>query len=244
MIAGALLRAVDQLACVYLGTFVIGAGIAVGNVLLPGLLKRDFPQRIAGMTAAYVVIMGVVAALGSAFIVPLTQGLQGNWRLSLGVMSTLPMLAMLCWLPQVAKHRHSGGPGVGGGLRRGQPLAFAAGVAGHAVSRSELVYLLYRRWLAAGDDNRSGLRCRLCGIVTRSDAARHCCAGDPAGSGDSTDEGPTLACLRHRRGDDIGVGVYQSTRCGIAPGGGTIGYGAMCGVFAGGVWPDIDGRAA
>ncbi len=150
MIAGALLRAVDQLACVYLGTFVLGAGIAVGNVLLPSLLKRDFPQRIAGMTAAYVVIMGVVAALGSALIVPLTQQLQGNWRWSLGLMSTLPLLAMLCWLPQVAKHRHSGAPGVGGGLRRGSlwrsPLAWQVTL---FLGLNSFIYYIAVGWLPA-----------------------------------------------------------------------------------------------
>jgi CP family cyanate transporter-like MFS transporter len=33
--------------CLYGGTALIGAGIALGNVLLPSLLKRDFPARIA-----------------------------------------------------------------------------------------------------------------------------------------------------------------------------------------------------
>jgi CP family cyanate transporter-like MFS transporter len=45
-----------------------------GNVLLPGLIKRDFPGQVARLTGAYSLTMGVSAALGSALIVPLAQG--------------------------------------------------------------------------------------------------------------------------------------------------------------------------
>ncbi|MEN3259351.1 CynX/NimT family MFS transporter [Sodalis endosymbiont of Spalangia cameroni] len=150
MIAGALLRAIDQIACVYLGTFVLGAGIAVGNVLLPSLLKRDFPGRIAAMTAAYVVVMGMVAALGSACIVPLTEALQGNWRLSLVLLSTLPLLAMLCWLPQITTHRHTGGPGAAGILHRGRiwrsPLAWQVTL---FLGMNSFIYYIAVGWLPA-----------------------------------------------------------------------------------------------
>jgi CP family cyanate transporter-like MFS transporter len=32
----------------FIGTAMIGCGIALGNVLLPGLIKRDFSQHVAG----------------------------------------------------------------------------------------------------------------------------------------------------------------------------------------------------
>ena len=48
---GIALRWVDTVWCLYLGTWVIGSGIAIGNVLLPSLVKRYFPDRIAVLSA-------------------------------------------------------------------------------------------------------------------------------------------------------------------------------------------------
>src|SRR5665213_270970 len=62
---GIALRSLGPMWCLYLGTFAIGTGIALANVLLPSLIKRDFPHRIAGLTGAYAVTMGVAAALAA-----------------------------------------------------------------------------------------------------------------------------------------------------------------------------------
>ena len=43
-------RLIDSAALLYVGTAVIGVGIAIGNVLLPSLVKRDFPHKVAVMT--------------------------------------------------------------------------------------------------------------------------------------------------------------------------------------------------
>lgn len=43
--AGIALRSLPSAALLFIGTAVIGCGIALGNVLLPGLIKRDFPGR-------------------------------------------------------------------------------------------------------------------------------------------------------------------------------------------------------
>ncbi|HCA2958064.1 TPA: MFS transporter, partial [Klebsiella pneumoniae] len=40
--AGIALRSLPSAALLFIGTAVIGCGIALGNVLLPGLIKRDF----------------------------------------------------------------------------------------------------------------------------------------------------------------------------------------------------------
>ena len=72
---GVALRSAGPLGCLYGGTAVIGAGIALGNVLLPSLLKRDFPARIATVTSAYALTMGVAAAVASATVFPLATHL-------------------------------------------------------------------------------------------------------------------------------------------------------------------------
>ena len=72
--AGIAIRSLPSAALLFIGTAVIGCGIALGNVLLPGLIKRDFPGQVAKLTGAYSLTMGAAAALGSALIVPLAQG--------------------------------------------------------------------------------------------------------------------------------------------------------------------------
>ncbi|MDZ3934662.1 hypothetical protein UXB74_24795, partial [Escherichia marmotae] len=67
------------------GTAVIGGGIALGNVLLPGLIKRDFPHSVARLTGAYSLTMGAAAALGSAMVVPLALGFGSGATMILGL---------------------------------------------------------------------------------------------------------------------------------------------------------------
>ncbi|WP_276120126.1 MFS transporter [Pararhizobium qamdonense] len=105
--AGILLRSVGSTTALYVGTAIIGAGIAVGNVLLPSVLKRDFPSRVAALTAGYVLIMGCTAALVSAIAVPLAGLGGGSWHLALAATVVLPVLAAVAWLPQVSRRRES-----------------------------------------------------------------------------------------------------------------------------------------
>ncbi|MGU6845165.1 CynX/NimT family MFS transporter [Salmonella enterica subsp. enterica serovar Sandiego] len=97
--AGIALRSLPSATLLFAGTAIIGCGIALGNVLLPGLIKRDFSQHIARLTGAYSLTMGAAAALGSALVVPLA--LHGfGWRGALLMLMLFPLLAFLIWLPQ------------------------------------------------------------------------------------------------------------------------------------------------
>ncbi|HCM1916541.1 TPA: CynX/NimT family MFS transporter [Salmonella enterica subsp. salamae serovar 28:r:e,n,z15] len=97
--AGIALRSLPSSALLFAGTAIIGCGIALGNVLLPGLIKRDFSQHVARLTGAYSLTMGAAAALGSALVVPLA--LHGfGWRGALLMLMLFPLLALLIWLPQ------------------------------------------------------------------------------------------------------------------------------------------------
>ena len=78
--AGIVGRSLGSEAALYAGTLVIGAGIALGNVLLPSLVKRDFPQRVAGLTSAYVLTMSVIAGVASAVAIPLAMLSDATWR--------------------------------------------------------------------------------------------------------------------------------------------------------------------
>ncbi|SPW55006.1 major facilitator superfamily protein [Escherichia coli] len=83
-----------------------GGGIALGNVLLPGLIKRDFPHSVARLTGAYSLTMGAAAALGSAMVVPLALNGFG-WQGALLMLMCFPLLALFLWLPQWRSQQHA-----------------------------------------------------------------------------------------------------------------------------------------
>jgi CP family cyanate transporter-like MFS transporter len=101
IIAGIAVRTVGPASALFLGTVVIGSGIAIGNVLLPSLLKRDFPGSVATLTAAYTLTMGIAAAITSALAIPLAQLSDSTWRLATGVVILLPVIGATVWIPQL-----------------------------------------------------------------------------------------------------------------------------------------------
>ncbi len=101
---GILIRSSGSVSALYLGTVIIGCGIAIGNVLLPSLLKRDFPARISTFTAVYVLTMGIGSAISSAIAVPLAQFDDKGWAFSMGCFIVIPLLSMALWFPQMKNH--------------------------------------------------------------------------------------------------------------------------------------------
>lgn len=99
--AGIAVRSTGSLGALYLGTWVIGSGIAMGNVLLPSLLKRDFPGRITLLTALYVLTMGLAAALASAVAVPLSRLNHFGWTAVLAASGLFTIAALVVWLPRL-----------------------------------------------------------------------------------------------------------------------------------------------
>ena len=102
--SGILLRSAGSAWALYTGTILVGTGIALGNVLLPGLIKRDFSTQMASMTSAYAITMGAAGAVGSAAIIPMTQ--SWGWPIGLSLLVAAPLLALVVWLPQLRKHEH------------------------------------------------------------------------------------------------------------------------------------------
>jgi len=125
MALGVALRSAGTVWYLYAGTGLIGMGIAVGNVLLPSLVKRDFPQQVAGLTGAYVLVMGVAAALGSALVVPMGQA--WGWRPALAMLIVPCGLALAVWWAQLgarpAHARDAAALSLGGPVWR-SPLAW------------------------------------------------------------------------------------------------------------------------
>lgn len=126
LIAGCALRLLPPIATLFLGAGLAGAGIALGNVLLPIVVKRDFPHRTGAMMALYSVMLNIGAAVAAGASIPLEHALHADWRQALALWSVPALLALLLWLPQL--------------LRRPQHVAPAPGVAHARVWRSPLAW--------------------------------------------------------------------------------------------------------
>jgi MFS transporter, CP family, cyanate transporter len=100
MAAGLVLRAVAGSFWLFLaGTVVAMVGGALGNVLLPALVKRWFPQRTGLLVGAYSAALslgGAAAAMAAAPIESVTG--DDGWRWALGVWAVLALVTALPWL--------------------------------------------------------------------------------------------------------------------------------------------------
>ncbi len=98
---GILLRVIPSHWVLFVGTGLLGIGIALGNVLMPGIVKREFPTRIGLITGIYSATFGVGAAIASGVSVPLSEGVGFGWRWALGLWALLSFTALIVWLPQL-----------------------------------------------------------------------------------------------------------------------------------------------
>ncbi|MBA0052737.1 MFS transporter [Streptomyces sp. AJS327] len=107
---GIALRTAPPAVALFGGCAVVGVGIALLNVLMPGLIKRDFPNSPAGMTALYSTAMILGATASAAAAVPLERAL-GGWQGTLLSCAPLAAVAALVWLPQAVLLRRGGPAG-------------------------------------------------------------------------------------------------------------------------------------
>jgi len=84
-------------------TAVIFAGVGVGNVLLPPLVKKYFPDRIGLVTTLYSTTMAFSTFLPPLFAVPVADAV--DWRTSLGLWAVFSTLAILPWVALLIRER-------------------------------------------------------------------------------------------------------------------------------------------
>ncbi|MEU1941789.1 CynX/NimT family MFS transporter [Streptomyces sp. NPDC059474] len=124
--AGTVLRSLPSVACLFAGTVVLSAAIAFGNVLLPALIRRNVPaHRIQGVSALYVTVMGLMAAVSSGISAPLAHAVPGSWHTALAWGVAFTVAALLAWLPR---------------MRGDRPQASAAGAPSPVPWRSRLAW--------------------------------------------------------------------------------------------------------
>lgn len=125
--AGSLVRYLPALGWMFGGTALIGAGITLGNVLLPTVVKRDFGHRSGTVTGLYTAAMAGGASVAAAVSAPIAGAVGGpaGWRVALLVWAAPALLATALWLPQV-RESHPPPPGVAApGRVRRSPITWA-----------------------------------------------------------------------------------------------------------------------
>jgi len=145
--AGMLVRSLVGSAPVFLLSSAVAlSGGAVGNVLIPTLIKRHFPARTGIMTTVYTVALAVGTMLAAAATVPIERA-SGDWHIALGVWAALAAVAAIPWLALLRSEpeRHTGRGDVG--IRRLARSKLAWMVAIYFGTQSMIAYIMFG-WLA------------------------------------------------------------------------------------------------
>lgn len=147
----------------WVGTALTGLGLAIGNVLMPAVIKRDFGARVPLVMGLYTALLGGLGALASGAVVPISQITVGGeafgWRGALLATGVLLPIALVVWVWATRKPSPHDAPPVidsGSGIvpptadrsgRRiwGDPLAWL--VSFYMGTQSAVFYML-STWLA------------------------------------------------------------------------------------------------
>jgi len=100
---GLVVRSLPGLPLLWIGTALLGVAIAILNVVLPALVKRDFPTRIGQVTGAYSAVQASFAAIAAGAAVPVAALTAWGWRLPLGMWAGLALIALAVMLPQLRR---------------------------------------------------------------------------------------------------------------------------------------------
>lgn len=152
---GAVVRSLPgSSAWLWIGTALIGIALAIGNVLLPAVIKRDFPLRVPLMMGVYSALLGGAGAVASGLAVPLA-GVTGTdagagWRLSLLLTgaAVAPIALAAWWLTSRREMRKMRAAAPAPAKRLGiwrDPIAWQ--VAGYMGVQSTTFYVLVT-WIA------------------------------------------------------------------------------------------------
>ncbi|MHC6177638.1 MFS transporter [Glutamicibacter sp. X7] len=78
-------------------------GYGIGNVVLPPLVKKYFPDHIGLVTSGYVTLIAVGTWVAPQFSVPMADA--SNWRYSVGAWALLSTMVLVPWVIQLAANR-------------------------------------------------------------------------------------------------------------------------------------------
>lgn len=79
------------------------AGMGIGNVVIPPLVKRYFADRLAVVSSLYIMMVQLGTVVPAFVAVPIADA--HGWRFSLGLWSVLGFAAVLPWLGVLRRQR-------------------------------------------------------------------------------------------------------------------------------------------
>jgi CP family cyanate transporter-like MFS transporter len=91
-------RLIGGFPAIITSTVVIGLAIAIANVLIPTIVREQFPDRIELITGVYVTLLAISASFAAAIAVP-SSDLLGGWRGALAVWILPALFAIVFWIP-------------------------------------------------------------------------------------------------------------------------------------------------
>jgi MFS transporter, CP family, cyanate transporter len=126
VVVGVLVRAAPSAAALFAGTILAGAGVAVGNVVVPAIVKGRFERQTGTVMGVYVATLSGGAALAAGLTVPIERALDGGWQAALAVWTLPAAVATGVVALAVLTDRGHSTPRGGGGLRNllGDSLAW------------------------------------------------------------------------------------------------------------------------
>jgi MFS transporter, CP family, cyanate transporter len=119
LVCATVLRASGSGVALFAFSILAAAAIAIANVLLPSLVKRDFADRTALLTGLYVTAISGGAAIAAGTTVPLEHALDASWHTGLAIWALPPLCILLLWLPLLAR---CGTMGASGSVRMARLL--------------------------------------------------------------------------------------------------------------------------
>lgn len=139
MIVGHLVRAIaPDVTTLLVGSVVVLLGAGVGNILLPGAVKRYLPDRFAAVTAAYGTAMSIGSAIPPLVAVPIAVGL--DWRASLAVWSGGALIALVPWVLVARRASHQAQSAAAAGTESPTPASVPHARGALALARSRTVW--------------------------------------------------------------------------------------------------------
>ncbi|GAA3623735.1 MFS transporter [Microbacterium awajiense] len=107
VLLGTFVRALPGFGWMLTGMVVIGVAIAVGNVVIPVIIRRDVPaERVVVVTAAYAATLNIGSLLTSLLTAPLAAAI--GWSAALVAWSAITAVGIVLWSVHLRRERARG----------------------------------------------------------------------------------------------------------------------------------------
>lgn len=105
LLCGTAVRLVPATFPLFAGSFLAGTAVAVANVVITALIKRDFDRRVGLMSGLHTTMLVGGGAVAAATTVPLRDALSLSWAGGLALWSVPALVALAVWAPRLRRRR-------------------------------------------------------------------------------------------------------------------------------------------